>query len=135
MVEKAIVALLTEDTDVTALIGDRLEPVLTSQTLSRPNVVYQRITTSRLRSQDGPEGTGDIRLQLSCYADTYAGAKTLADKVRLALDGYRGTAAGITVDGISLEDEGDMPQPPLAGGEQGIHGVRQDYRVHFKESF
>ncbi len=134
MVETAIVALLLGDSDVTALVGTRVEPVQTSQTLIRPNVVYQRVTTSRVHTQDGATGLADCRLQVSCWADTYAAAKTLADKVRLALDAYKGTAAGITVDGIFLQDEGDMPQPPLAGGEKGIHGVRQDYRIHYQET-
>lgn len=72
---------------------------------------------------------------MSCWADTYAGAKQLAEKVRLALDDYSGTAAGIIIDAVFMEDDSDMPQPPQAGAEKGIHGVRQDYRIHFRESF
>lgn len=134
MVEKGIVALLLADAAVTAMVGTRVEPAGTAQTLARPNIVYQRVTTNRLYSQDGPAGSGDARVQLSIWADTYATVKDLADKVRTALEGYRGTVAGIVLDSVRLDDEDDMPLPPDAGREVGYKGVRQDYRVDFQEA-
>ncbi len=135
MGEKGIVSLLLADADVAALVGTRIAPAITSQTLAKPNIVYQRIASSRVKSQDGPTGSAECLLQVSMYASTYKGAKTLADKVRIAIDGYKGTAGGIVIDACFIEDEDDMPQPPDAGDESGVFGIRQDYRLHFQESY
>lgn len=135
MVEKGIVALLLADSNVAALVGTRVYPAITRQTQERPNVVYQRLTTNRISTQDGPTGSADCLLQLSCWADTYKAARTLAEKVRLALDGYAGTSASVVIDGIFVQDEQDMPTPPDSGDEVGVYGVRLDFRVHFQESF
>jgi hypothetical protein len=108
--EAALVSLLVTGAGnpVAALIGTRAYPLVLPQNPAVPAIRYQRISTTR-----GPYralGTGRAeyakpRFQLDCYATTAAGAKALADAVRIALDGFAGTVAGISIGSMALEDE------------------------------
>jgi len=55
-------------------------------------------------------------------AKTYTEAKTLADAIREALDGYSGTAAGTKIGSCLIESERDDYQ-----NEIDVHRVIQDY--------
>ncbi len=134
MGDRAVVSVLLADEDVAELIGTNVHPATTTQTLTRPNVVYQRIGTERVFTRDGPTNKSVAYVQVGCWADTYTAAKQLANVVREALNGYRGTAGTMVVDYINLEDEDDFLTPPMpGGGSSGVYGVRQDYKVHFTE--
>lgn len=50
-----------------------------------PCIVYQRISTYQIRSHSGNEMERP-RFQISCWANTYSGAKTVAEAVKTALD-------------------------------------------------
>lgn len=107
-VEQAIADRLTTDATVASLVATRVFPEILPQDPTYPAIAYQRITTQRVRSMDGPSGLSRPRIQIDCYAAAYAQAKALADAVRLALDGKRFSYAGLDVQAAFLEDERDQ---------------------------
>lgn len=109
-IEEAITAHLLADAGVAALVATRVYPVKMPQRPTYPAVTYFRVSGPREHSQSGPSGLAHPRFQLDCMAATYAGAKTLAAAVRLALDGFRGSmggGGGVDVNAVFIEDDRD----------------------------
>ena len=95
MIEQALQVYLKADTNVAALVSTRVYPGLAPQNAALPYITYERISTQRMMTHDGQNGLIGPRIQIDCWASAYSGAKTLADKVRLAINGYK-TAYGET---------------------------------------
>lgn len=109
-VEEALFARLTGTAAVAALVAARVYPLVAPQAAARPFVTYQRISTSRVASLDGPSGLARVRYQLDVWADDDAGARALAREVRLALDGYSGDGAAgdRVIQSVVADDERDF---------------------------
>ena len=87
--EGAIRAAILASAPVAAMVGTRVYPMMLPQAPTFPAIVYQRISTVPDMLVDGP-GFAPIRMQLSMWATTFDGARTLADAVVTALHGYHG---------------------------------------------
>ena len=133
--EAAIVAKLKGDAGVKALVASRIYPnVAPKGARGGAYLVYQRISTPRVRSMDGPSGLASPRLQLTCYGPTYAKAMALAEAVRLALDGYAGVTGGVTVQGVTVLDEGDIPDLAVESESIRAYGRRLDVQIWHEEA-
>jgi len=132
---EAIYSILSGDTDVAAIVSARIYPEPRPQGKALPNISYQEVSCPRVQVHSGPAGTAYPRYQINYWADTYTGAKALAEKGRIALDGYSGTAGGVTVQAILLEDEGDIPTDTTQTQRERTYGVRQDFIVWHRETF
>jgi len=86
MIQLQLVIALLADPDVVDIIGTRLYPMRIPQNGSLPAAVYQRISAVPVTSMDGDSGLDDIRIQISCWAATYAQAVDLASKIRTAIN-------------------------------------------------
>lgn len=108
-VEEALYTHLTDDAGVAALVSARVYPLVAPQDVARPYLVYQRISTPRVRSHSGPSGLAHPRFQITAVASTYGSARSLANAVRAALDGYSGAmgdAPGVQTAGF-LDNEAE----------------------------
>ncbi len=106
-VETAVFTRLTTHAGTAALIGTRCYPSMLPQKATFPAVVYQRISSS------GRIGTTDrrtARFQLSCWANTYAGAKALAVQVRNAVEGYADATIRMGRIVNEIDDYGEIPE-------------------------
>ena len=106
-IESGLYAHLTSDPDVSALVGDRIYPLLVPQDATLPAIAYQRISTGRDETHTGPSGLSQARIQLTCIADSYDAAKAVADAVRSSLDGFSGTMGGINVGACFVTNDRD----------------------------
>lgn len=132
MIEEALVAHLLADADVSALIDDRIFPNVAPQDAALPLLVYQRISSPRVRSQSGPSGLAHPRFQIRAKAATYAGARDLANKVRVSLDGFAGTmggGGGVSVGAAFLDNERDAYEDTLEA-----HSVPMDFIIWHREA-
>jgi hypothetical protein len=93
--------MITEVVDLLAAIAPTY-PMVLPEHPTYPCIVYQQITHPRALAHDGPAGLDWPRVQLTCYASSYAGARELADEVR-DLDGTTGTDFRL----LSVENETD----------------------------
>ena len=96
IIEEALVTYLTGYAGLTALIGTRVHPLRLPETPTYGAVTYQRISAPRIQSHTGSSALAFPRFQFDCYATTYLGAKRVAEQLRLALDGFKGTMGGAT---------------------------------------
>ena len=95
--EMAVNALLLADSAVTNVVVARIYPVFPPQNQIGPFIVYSLISQLPDRHLASASTLQHVRIQIDCYATTdndvlssYGVIKTLANNVRLALDGYRG---------------------------------------------
>lgn len=142
MIESAIYELLTSNTVVTALVGLRCYPLVAPQRQGafHAHVVYQRISHLMNRPLNGPNGLTVDRWQFDCFAmDTttataYDLAQSIADAVRLALDGFRGDAGGHAIQRIKLLDGGDSWEFHHEGSEEIIVDARRDFSLVYGQA-
>jgi hypothetical protein len=115
---------------VSNLIGSRIYPNIVPQKAPMPAITYQQISGPRLHDMQGAVGLAKARYQINCWAVSYAGAKELAEAVRLTLDGYSSEG---TIAVIHLNNEGDMPEMEPGADVLSRYGKRLDFIVWFRE--
>ena len=85
-IEETLVARLLAEATLTALVGDRIEPVLSSQDTALPALSYQTIGRATEHTMDGP-GMSRPRIQITAIGRTYAQVVAVLAAVKTALDG------------------------------------------------
>lgn len=133
--EAAIRSVLLADADVASLLGTRVYPVIAPATAGIPFATYRRSAVQREQSLSGPTWVTTVILTLDLYAETYEAVRDLADKCRLALDGYGGISPeSVVVENVSLDNEADG-FAQLAGGEAPpLYSVSQNYSILWQEN-
>lgn len=140
-VGKAIHARLKAHAGTTALVGTRIYPLRLPQDIGErkpapqyPAVRYQRIGAPRSHVMGADTGEVYANVQVDCYGLTYEDADALSVQVRAALSRWSGTAGGIVVDSVFLNDERDVDEPTIVkDGEQGVYRVLLDFTVNYQE--
>lgn len=127
MIESALKYILVNDVSVAA-ITTRCYPVKIPQSPTYPLILYTKISGMRDHVLTGPSGHAHPRYQVEAWAETYAGAKTLADAIRDALDGYSGTAQGTTIHSCLIESERDVYESEIE-----VYRIIQDYFAWHEE--
>jgi len=100
----AAYVILTQNTDVTDIVGVNIFPEVAEQETATPFIVYQLQSVAPEDTHDGPSKLDEVRFEFLCYADTYALAADLGDKVRGALDRVSGTYNGVNVESVQFND-------------------------------
>jgi hypothetical protein len=131
-VEEAVYAILRSAGGVTAIVGTgdaaRIYPNVVPQDAGLPAMAYQRISALRRATHGSPASLARPRIQITMLAESYSQVKGLAAAVREALDGFMGTAGGVSVGVALAEDETDE-----FGSSNNLHVVRQDYMIWHAE--
>ena len=127
MIEAAIRSILINDATVKA-ITTRCYPVTIPQSPTYPLILYTKITGMRDHHLQGPNGRAHPRFQIEAWSKTYTEAKTLADAIREALDGYSGTASSTKIGSCLIESERDIYESEIE-----VYRVIQDYFIWHEE--
>ncbi len=106
MIEAGIRHILINDDTVKA-ITERCYPVTIPQAPTYPLILYTKISGDRDHHLRGPSGHAHPRFQIEAWAETYTAAKSLADAIREALDGYSGTVLGTKIGSCLIDSERD----------------------------
>ncbi len=82
---------------------------------------------------DGPAGMGVPNFTVSCWAESYGQAKSIAEAVRATLNCYSGTVGNVKIYAIFLINETDLfEQPPDVLGLR-RYNKQLSFRVWFQE--
>jgi len=129
--EAFIYARLTSRTQVSSIVAGRVFPIIAPQGTPLPLIVYQRTNVQREQSLTGPIGRPIVTLQLTSYGTSYSSVKQLAREVRLAVDGWTGTTAGVTIQRTTIQSEADGVDMPQDDQMLPYYNVSQtfDFRV------
>lgn len=134
MVEKGIYAILAADVDVSTAVGTRIYPMVAPQKAALPYITFQRISANHIDCTIGSCGLAEARIQVDCVATGYLAARTLAEHVRDAMQGFTGVAGTIGIDIIRLLDDRDGLQEEIEGSEKVRFVVSSDFAVWFAEA-
>jgi hypothetical protein len=108
---KAIYGRLSTVDAVSALVGNRIEPLESGQAREYPRIAYDPDDAERPGGYTSGSGITFTDVSVYCVARTYAGAVALATAVRDAMDRQTGTWGGVVVQGCFFqncnEDRGD----------------------------
>lgn len=97
--------LLTTDSAVRALAGERLYPLLIPQDLTTPALAYQVISAPGQYTHDqGDIGLIRARVQITGQASSYSTLHALLEAVRAAVTGYAGTVGDTHFQAIFVEN-------------------------------
>jgi len=133
MIEEAIFKILKDDAAVAAIVGDKIVPQRAAQQTDLPYVVYELISSQHMKDMDGASGLANPLFRLTSWETTYAKVKALAEAVRLALVGFRGTIDGNVIQGIFLENQLDGFDLRPDGSEGNADRVIQEWSIWYCE--
>lgn len=139
LIEEALTTLVVGNGAVAALISDRFEPHPLTQNSLYPAITYMEAFGVHVHSHRNDADTNGITglamplFQLDCWDVTYKGVKELAEKLRLAIDTFRGTVDGVVINGILLENVRDIYEEAVSDDKQRIHRILTEYRVMYNE--
>jgi hypothetical protein len=133
--ENALATVLLTDPGVAAIIGQRVYPVIAPAAADIPFATWRRSAVQRQHTLSGPMGLPTVILAVDLYALTYEGVRDLADKVRIALDGYGGSPSdSVSVANVSLDNESDG-FIQLAGGDMPpVYSVTMTFSILWTEN-
>jgi hypothetical protein len=146
-VEQGLVAYLSADAGLSALIGDRIQPQVIyqdDQKARTPAIVYSRIGGEENWTNSGPSGLSNALIALDCIDYDYGTAKAVSEKVRACLGKFlRGflpvgpnpPGNGYHVQGLLLSDSADVPPSVMPEiQELGVKITRRIATIWFEES-
>lgn len=88
--ESELRAILTGNAGVSALVGTRVHWIERAQGGGLPSITLTGISRGENYSLHGRDGLATRRVQVDCWAETYASAKAVEAAVIAALSGYSG---------------------------------------------
>ena len=133
MIETVLVNMLVND-PVVKDITTRVRPFQDVTSTARPCITYSRLSTRRFYGNDSPTGQAIAHYQLDVWADTQLTALQLADAVRLALDGRRGTFYGKHLDAVHVTDQSDGATQVRPGEQKPVARITMDVTIGFPET-
>ena len=131
---KALRARLIDDATMFGLVGNRIYPGRAPQKPTMPYIVYHRISTVRSATLDtGNTKVPEVRMQVDVIATTQSEVEAILNQMRLVMDNFRGTSSGVTVLGVSVDDEQDQPEF-YEGSDTVFYHSSLDFSIIYRES-
>lgn len=126
MIEKALFSRLDNDSAVSALVSSRIYPRKIPQSPTYPLISYSVQTLDQPTAMGSDPAMATKTFQVDCYSQSYSQCKDLSDKVRQSLQRWRGTEAGVTIQGSFLESEIDFFEDEVEA-----YRVSMDFSITF----
>lgn len=122
--ETGILDRLAADAGVSALVGTRLRHEFLDQDQPYPALRLIRISTATDYSLDMASPLSRVRLQVDCYADSFADVNSLANAVESSLVGFDYTVGTIVVRTMVLDNKILLGEK---NGDQVIRRIALDF--------
>lgn len=130
-IEQALYERMTAVAGITALAKARIFPASAPQDITKPFIVFTRISCVRVKHSLGPGYVAQPRFQIDCYATTPAAVQALAGQVRLALDGWQDLSAAVAVKGCSLISDRESWE---SGTDPKLYRISMDFLLTHNEA-
>jgi len=136
MAEEAVIQILLGATSVQAIAGDRVFPSQLPDAVTYPAVVVQRAGGAPEYDMRGEAGIGVSRVQVDCYAESYAQMVDLKRAVRALLSGYQGPAGGLAcrITASFCINDLDLPVGETERAGPRVRRRMLEFRIWSKES-
>ena len=104
-IEEAFYTFITSKTDITALVSDRIYPILAEQNITIPFVVYTRISTVRSYSHSGDSDIQSVRMQIDIIGNTLNQAQSIATLIINYCNSFNGLMGDKMIATITVDDQ------------------------------
>jgi hypothetical protein len=136
-VEAYIYERLTTSSAVIALLGNRIEPSMSSEMTVLPRVVYTRLSGQTEIFLGGESGLGYYLIQYDVFAKTYAQMNACAEAIRNRLSGFRGHIALNAIARmffvVRLDATRDSYIAPVDGSDTPLYRRSMDFFIGSEE--
>jgi len=92
---KAIYDILHSNTEIVAKLQDKIFPLIVDNTTTFPFIVYKRTGITPAYTKDRFSSNDTVTVDIIVASEVYYESVEIADLVRLALEGKRGTYSNI----------------------------------------
>lgn len=119
IVDAALCTYLLADDSLTALVGQHVYRGAIPQDRMDVSPVVRLVQTAGapIYTLGGEAGIGTARVQIDVWADTWAGAKAVFDRLRELLSTATGDLGGMTFRYVTLADVRALPEPAEDGSD------------------
>mgnify|MGYP003667834942 CR=1 FL=1 len=125
---KAIFNILSNDSDVLALVESRIFPNVAPQTTEFPFIIYDVTGVQPNDTKEGPSTLDTNDVMISCYSETYSEASDLAKKIRVAMDRItEAEYATIKIQSSQFQSYNDIFDD--TSGDAGIYRKALDFEI------
>ena len=132
MIGAALIARLTADSALAALVGTRIYPLEGPEEATYPLITYLQVSSGDNSSRGlvGAQKHFRTLQQIDIYARTALEAQAIAVAVRASLDGQvNQTWGGVTIAAALFDDQFDGNFEP----DPNLHRIIQQYRIAVSE--
>jgi len=132
VIGKALYYLLSNDIDVSGIVGTRIYQDMPPQDSAFPFIVYTVISTAPTNTKDySTKSVLDaVQVQIDMYSRKVTEINNLATYVRNQLDGYTGTQSGSIIRQCRfLNDSSGDPELEIP-----VYFRSQDYEIHLHKT-
>ena len=134
-IKQSVATYLASKATVTAVTGQRIRCSNLLEGDTYPAIVVRKVDGGHEHDLDGSAGSALPRVRVISWAETDAGAESLAEIVRLVMQGYRGTMGSHTVHAtILIGDSDEIPDVAEDGGDVHAYAVVHDYLIRHDEA-
>ena len=89
--ERALFTKLSAASDISSRVGTRISPLVLDQELALPAITYEVSTSRPYSDLSGATELISVDFDFFCMGETFLDASDLAEEVRKALSGFRGS--------------------------------------------
>jgi len=133
LIYKAVYNLLSNDSAITGIVGTNIFPRVADMSATYPMVIYKRSDADHIESTTGSSGLAAGLMEVECYSKDFNESRDLCEKVRLLLQGYSGTAAGVVVQHSALVSDTDDDIQSADGSEDTVFVGSMGFRMMYEE--
>ncbi len=99
-----------------------------------PAIVYRRATGEHDHDLDGSSGRADPVFEFAVLSVDPNKTEDIAEQLRLAMQGFKGSMASTSVDTVTLTDEYDQYIDSKIGDAIGFYVTYLEYKIGYHES-
>jgi hypothetical protein len=115
------------------VFGSRVFPIMAPMNTPYPLAVFRRANSQSPASMSGTVSRPVVTLEVKVYDRSYTGALDAAEKVRTALNRFRGTLNGCTVQRCTFLSESDGAEVPQDAQMLPDYTVLQTYELRVED--
>lgn len=131
-IEEAIYGLLTADLAVRGLIASRLFPDQAPEGTEFPCVVYSQADQRTVMTYGGPKKLNSYSMSFEVFGTSKRSVKDVSRAIRSRLNGYRGVASGMSIQGIFDESETSGVEIPIHADEFGVYSAELTFFIWYR---
>lgn len=123
--------ILSNYSALTALVGNRLNPLRIPQESAFPAIAYNLVSIVTSPTNTSHSRTDFARVQINSFGITYASATAVAEKVRAAFEAVTlpNTFNGVICQAIEMDSEAQLTDDEA--GFAGVYQVTQDFIINY----